>query len=65
MICQILQHILSFLKQLHLLACLAVGIGVGVGVTLFVIFTVGTVLFVLNKKKKKVCTAHHMDNLAR
>ncbi|KAL1280451.1 hypothetical protein QQF64_015051 [Cirrhinus molitorella] len=30
-----------------------VGIGVGVGVTLFVIFAVGAVLFVLNKKRKR------------
>ncbi|XP_067219288.1 MAM and LDL-receptor class A domain-containing protein 1 isoform X1 [Chanodichthys erythropterus] len=30
-----------------------VGIGVGVGVTLLVIFTVGAVLFVLNKKRKR------------
>lgn len=41
---------MCFLKYL---VCLAVGIGVGVGVTLFVIFTVGAVLFVLNKKTKR------------
>jgi len=44
---------LHFLLQKHLLVCSAVGIGVGVGVTLVVIFTVGVVLFVLNKKRKR------------
>lgn len=44
-----------------LLVCSAVGIGVGVGVTLVVIFTVGVVLFVLNKKRKRYVLLNSLE----